>query len=140
MTFEAIREYGRITINGYSINIPNLLTCQFDEYKKVCEKRQYNTDNGKLFVDDKGMDWGTTTTSSNADQYLWSAINERSFAKVFKIGIMNLLLAGIDSKIISDITEAGDNILSECVRNCRNHEEWNEFINIIMGNSNLDKK
>lgn len=133
LDFRAIHEYGNININGYIIPLPENLSKQYSLYKEICSKRNFNTFDGKLFVDENGK--GLKNKTYNGAQFLKTAIDKRNLTGVYKTGIINMITAGIDSEIVRKYTDAGDDVINDCIRYMRSQSDWNVYLSKTVKNS-----
>lgn len=126
-----------IEINNYIFRLPLKLSVQFMHYKELCKEKKFDTDHGYLFTDQNGKEWGKKTASSCAPTYLDTVIGQKDFTGIIKYGIRNLILVGIDTNIIKQITGAKDDIIKDCINHNENDDVWFSYINSKIVSSTL---
>lgn len=130
-------ELNTITINNYIFRLPRKMSLQFQAYKQLCKCRSFDVNFGYLFIDDKGNGWGEATSSSGVTNYLKTVIGQTDLTGIIKYGITQLILSGIDSRIIEKITGVSDTIINDCTQHNYNDEKWFSYINSRIVNTHL---
>lgn len=129
LKFSALDEVRNcITIEGFTFRMPLKLSEQFIKYKRFCYNKGLDVEHGYLFVNEKGEQWGKITSASSGPQFFETVIGQNDFTGIIKYGITQLLLAGVDSKIIMQITDAKEAIINDCI-DCLTENEKYTYIN-----------
>lgn len=130
-----------ITINDYRIRLPLNLSIEFREYKQICYKMKFNTEEGFLFVDYDGNQWGEKTPASGIPNFLNTVLGTTSITSIIKYGIKQLMLQDISDSVILKLTGASTNILNDCLQK-ENEEsyDWFTYINSKIVRTDAYKK
>lgn len=118
-----------LEINNYVFRLPCKMSEQFHAYKSYCKNKGFDVQYGYLFVDDDGIEWGESTSSSGVTNYLKTVIGQTDLTGIIKYGITQMILVGIDSRIIERITGVSDIIISDCTQHSNNDQKWFSYIN-----------
>lgn len=129
-----------LEVNNYIFRLPCKMSEQFNAYKFLCKNKGFDILYGYLFVDDEGNEWGESTSSSGVTNYLKSVIGQTDLTGIIKYGITQLILSGIDSRIIEKITGVSDTIISDCIQHSSRDQEWFAYINSKLVNTEIYKK
>lgn len=112
-----------ITINGYTIRLPQKYNRQIRGYRNKLSDCGFDVKFGYLFTTIEGEQWGEKTSSSGIPDFLRNHSNQSSITSVVKYGVTKLLLAGMSDNVVVKLTGVSRDILEDCVK----PEEENMF-------------
>lgn len=123
-------ELNLISINGYDIRLPLGLSKQFKHYKQLYIDKQFDIQEGYLFVGVDGNQWGPNTSSSGITNYLKTEIEKTDITGIIKYGITQLMLKDVNDSVIIRLTGANKDIIEDCLpQDSRKEIEWFSYIN-----------
>lgn len=124
-----------IWIKGFRIYLPIMLKRQLVVYKKMVIQH-LGHEPQMLFVKNNGESWGDNTTSSPLAYVIKRVLGSTSTMSISKFGIINLMDADISDSVITELTDAKKDILSDCV-NQRDTFQNEKYINSRISKINL---
>lgn len=116
-----------ILIKGFRIYLPILLKRQLVVYKKNVI-RFLGHEPEMLFVKNDGEAWGDNTTSGPLAYVIKRILGSTSTMGISKFGIINLMDADISDSVITELTDAKKDVLSDCVSQ-RDERQNERYIN-----------
>lgn len=131
--YDSIRN--TITINGFELRLPINMSIQMKRMKDFLSKTEIKNEQGFLFVNAKGEQWGEITSSSGISDWLALLIGNTSVTSIVKYGIGQLLKTGLNDSIIKKITGASDKLIKGCI--VHGDEEIGRIINCKLVNVEL---
>lgn len=111
--YDSIRN--TITINGFELRLPINMGIQMKRMEDFLNKNEIKNDQGFLFINAQGEQWGEITSASGISDWLAPLIESTSVTSIVKYGISQLLKAGLSDSIIKKITGASDKLLEGCI-------------------------
>lgn len=111
--YDSIRN--TIMINGLEIRLPINLGIQMKRMKDFLNVNEIRNEQGFLFTNAQGEEWGEVTSASGISDILVSLIESTSVTSIVKYGISQLLKAGLNDSIIKQITGASDTLIRGCI-------------------------
>lgn len=116
-----------ILIKGFRIHLPILLKRQLVKYKQSVI-RLLGLEPEMLFVKNNGEAWGTTTSSSPLAYVIKRILGSTSTTGISKFGIISLMDADVSDSVITELTDAREAFLSDCI-NQRDTLQNEKYIN-----------
>ena len=104
-----------IKINELELRLPINMGVQMKRLKDFLRKDNIKNEQGFLFVNAQGEEWGETTSTSGIPDLLSPLIGSTSVTSIVKYGISQLLKAGLSDSIIKQITGASDTLIKGCI-------------------------
>lgn len=104
-----------IVINGFEIRLPINLGIQMKRMRDFLNANGIRNEQGFLFVNAQGEEWGEITSASGISDYLSQLIESTSVTSIVKYGISQLLKAGLNDSIIKQISGASDTLIKGCI-------------------------
>lgn len=104
-----------IMINGLEIRLPINLGIQMKRMIDFLNVNEIRNEQGFLFTNAQGEEWGGITSASGISDILVSLIESTSVTSIVKYGISQLLKAGLNDSIIKQITGASDTLIRGCI-------------------------
>jgi len=118
---------GCVTIGGYKFRLPIKFDRQFSVYfDKLKLELGYFPE--FLFVKKDGVPWGEKTSQSPITYAVKVALGSTSTLGISKYGILKLIEVDVSDAVITEITGAQEDIISDCVR-CRSEFDKEKYIN-----------
>ncbi len=111
--YDSIRN--TITINGFEIRLPINMGIQMKRMKDFLDENKISNEQGFLFVNAQGEEWGEITSASGISDWLAPLIESTSVTSIVKYGINQLLKVGLNDSIIKQITGASDTLIKGCI-------------------------
>jgi len=134
-------ELNTLVINNYKLRLPLVLSKQFKLYKKICLERNFDLENGYLFIGINGKQWNTGTSSSGIPTYLQTEIKQTDITGIIKYGIKQLMLQDVNSSVIIRLTGVSNEIMEDCLPKSEADEsDWYSYINSKIVKSRLYDK
>jgi site-specific recombinase XerD len=106
--------HNTITINGYSIHLPNMMSEQMNYYKNIRDKalKKHNLSTKLLFVNANGTKLSVQT--SLICEQLKTYLGRGDVTGLRKFAIINMIEKGINESIIKEFADVGDKIFDYC--------------------------
>lgn len=124
-----------ILVNGFELRLPINMGIQMKRMKDFLNKNKISNDQGFLFTNAQGEEWGEITSASGISDLLFPLIESTSVTSIVKYGIGQLLKAGLNDSIIKRLTGASDTLIKGCI--VHNEEDIERIINVKLVNTEL---
>lgn len=111
--YDSIRN--TIRINEFEIRLPINMGIQMKRMKDFLDKNEIRNEQGFLFMNAQGEEWGEITSASGISDCLSQLIESTSVTSIVKYGISQLLKTGLNDSIIKQITGASDTLIKGCI-------------------------
>ncbi|WGX74877.1 hypothetical protein QJS64_12145 [Paraclostridium bifermentans] len=134
-----IEQFNKICIDGFKIYLPENYSKQLKTYIKLRNEilERENKQSEYLFITFEGEQLSKTT--STVSEFLGIVTGRRDLAGIVKYAIKNMILAGINDSIIASLTDAGPNIIKQCIDDGKYSDKkyWNAYIDSRLRNIDI---
>lgn len=134
-----IEQFNKICIDEFKIYLPENYSKQLKAYIKLRNKilERENKQSDYLFITFEGKQLPKTT--STISEFLGMVTGRRDLTGIIKYAIRNMVLAGISDSIIASLTDAGSNIIKQCIDNGGDFDKkyWNAYIDSRLRNIDI---
>lgn len=124
-----------IIVNGFEIRLPINMGIQMKRMKDFLDENEIRNEQGFLFTNAQGEEWGEITSASGISDWLSPLIESTSVTSIVKYGISQLLKTGLNDSIIKQLTGASDTLIKGCV--VHEDEDIERIINTKLVNVEL---
>lgn len=124
-----------IIVNGFEVRLPINMGIQMKRMKDFLDENEIRNEQGFLFTNAQGEEWGENTSASGISDWLSPLIESTSVTSIVKYGISQLLKTGLNDSIIKQLTGASDTLIKGCI--VHDNEDIGRIINIKLVNVEL---
>lgn len=124
-----------IIVNGFEIRLPINMGIQMKRMKDFLNENEIRNEQGFLFTNAQGEEWGETTSASGISDWLLPLIESTSVTSIVKYGINQLLKTGLNDSIIKKLTGASGTLIKGCI--VHDNEDIGRIINTKLVNVEL---